>query len=143
MLTPGRVLQNRYRIIRQIGGGGMGTVYLAEDLRLPGRRCAVKEMSPALLSLQDRPWAIQAFQQEAHLLASLSHPNLAAVTDFFQEGENWYLVMEFVEGRRWPAAWSGAPAVACRSRKPSPSSASCAMSWSISTARSPLSSSGT
>lgn len=99
MLNPGDILQSRYRIIRQVGGGGMGTVYLAEDLRLPGRRCAVKEMSPALLSHQDRSWAIQAFQQEAHLLASLSHPNLAAVTDFFQErGENWYLVMEFVEG---------------------------------------------
>lgn len=98
MLNPGDVLQNRYRIVRQVGGGGMGIVYLAEDLRLPGRRCAVKEMSPALLSPQDRPWAVQAFQQEAHLLASLSHPNLAAVTDFFQEGENWYLVMEFVEG---------------------------------------------
>ncbi len=98
MLNPGTLLQNRYRILRQVGGGGMGTVYLAEDLRLPGRHCAVKEMSPALLSPQDRAWAVQAFQQEAHLLASLSHPNLAAVTDFFQEGENWYLVMEFVEG---------------------------------------------
>jgi serine/threonine protein kinase len=76
----------------------MGTVYLAEDLRLPGRRCAVKELSPALLSPHDQAWAVPAFQREAHLLASLSHPNLAAVTDFFPEGENWYLVMEFVEG---------------------------------------------
>ncbi|MGB9777550.1 MAG: protein kinase domain-containing protein, partial [Anaerolineae bacterium] len=85
-------------ILRPIGGGGMGQVYLAEDLRLPGRRCAVKELSSALLSPQDRSWALPAFQREAHLLASLSHPNLAAVTDFFQEGENWYLVMEFVDG---------------------------------------------
>lgn len=98
MLQRGTILQNRYRIVQRVGGGGMGTVYLAEDLRLPGRRCAVKELSPALLTTQDRQWAIQAFQREAHLLASLSHPNLAAVTDFFQEGENWYLVMEFVEG---------------------------------------------
>ena len=98
MLTPDTILQNRYRIVRQVGGGGMGTVYLAEDLRLPGRRCAVKEMSPAFLSPHDQAWAVPAFQREAHLLASLSHPNLAAVTDFFPEGENWYLVMEFVEG---------------------------------------------
>ncbi|MCS7282627.1 MAG: protein kinase [Anaerolineae bacterium] len=98
MLRSGDLLQSRYRIIRQIGGGGMGTVYLAEDLRLAERRCAVKEMSPALLSPQDQAWAVQAFQREAHLLAALSHPNLAAVTDFFQEGGNWYLVMEFVEG---------------------------------------------
>lgn len=97
-LKAGTILQNRYRIVRPVGGGGMGTVYLAEDLRLPGRRCAVKEMSPDLLPPQDRSWAVQAFQREAHLLASLSHPNLAAVTDFFQEGTNWYLVMEFVEG---------------------------------------------
>jgi len=98
MLTPGTILQNRYRIVRQVGGGGMGTVYLAEDLRLPGRRCAVKEMSPAFLSPHDQAWAVPAFQREAHLLASLNHPNLAAVTDFFPEGGNWYLVMEFVEG---------------------------------------------
>jgi serine/threonine-protein kinase len=98
MLTPGTILQNRYRIVRQVGGGGMGTVYLAEDLRLPGRRCAVKEMSPAFLSPHDQSWAVPAFQREAHLLASLNHPNLAAVTDFFPEGGNWYLVMEFVEG---------------------------------------------
>jgi serine/threonine protein kinase len=98
MLHSGYLLQNRYRIVRQVGGGGMGTVYLAEDLRLPDRRYAVKEMSPAFLSPQDQAWAIPAFQREAYLLASLSHPNLAAVTDFFPEGENWYLVMEFVEG---------------------------------------------
>jgi serine/threonine protein kinase len=98
MLTPGALLQNRYRILRRIGGGGMGTVYLAEDTRLPGRRCAVKEMCPDQLPLQDRSWAIQAFQQEAQMLANLSHPGLTAVTDFFSEGGNWYLVMDYVEG---------------------------------------------
>jgi len=65
---------------------------------LPGRYCAIKEMSPAQLAPQDRNWAIQAFKQEAQLLATLRHPGLAAVTDFFPEDGNWYLVMEFVEG---------------------------------------------
>ena len=98
MLVPGTALQNRYRIVRQIGGGGMGVVYLAEDTRLSGRRCAVKEMSPAALPPQDRAWATGAFRQEAQMLANLDHPGLTAVTDFFFEVGNWYLVMDFVVG---------------------------------------------
>ncbi|MFN2270543.1 MAG: protein kinase domain-containing protein [Anaerolineae bacterium] len=98
MLVPGTALQNRYRIVRQIGGGGMGMVYLAEDTRLSGRRCAVKEMSPAALPPQDRAWATSAFRQEAQMLANLDHPGLTAVTDFFFEVGNWYLVMDFVVG---------------------------------------------
>jgi serine/threonine protein kinase len=98
MLAPGMLLQNRYRILRQIGGGGMGIVYLAEDTRLAGRHCAIKEMSPAQLAPQDRTWAINAFQQEAQMLANLKHPGLTSVTDFFPERGNWYLVMDFVEG---------------------------------------------
>jgi serine/threonine-protein kinase len=93
------MLQNRYRILRQIGGGGMGVVYLAEDARLAGRKCAIKEMSPAQLAPQDRNWAINAFRQEAQMLANLSHSGLTAVTDFFPEGGNWYLVMDYVEGK--------------------------------------------
>ncbi|MBN1812516.1 MAG: protein kinase [Anaerolineae bacterium] len=98
MLTPGTTLQNRYRIHRQIGGGGMGVVYLAEDTRLAGRRCAIKEVSPAELAPQDRSWATNAFRQEAQMLANLDHPGLTAVTDFFFELGNWYLVMDFVVG---------------------------------------------
>jgi serine/threonine-protein kinase len=97
-LIPGTLLQNRYRVQRKLGGGGMGKVYLAEDTRLPGLYCAIKEMSPAQLAPNDRNWAIQAFKQEAQLLATLRHPGLAAVTDFFSENGDWYLVMEYVEG---------------------------------------------
>ncbi|MBN2393570.1 MAG: SUMF1/EgtB/PvdO family nonheme iron enzyme [Anaerolineae bacterium] len=98
MLQSGALIQTRYQILRQIGGGGMGAVYLAEDNRLPGRRCAVKEMSLQLISPQDRNWAINAFQQEAHMLANLRHPGLTPVTDFFPEAGNWYLVMDYIEG---------------------------------------------
>ena len=97
-LSQGVLLQGRYRILRQIGGGGMGVVYLAEDARLAGRRCAIKEMSPAQLAPQDRNWAINTFRQEAQILANLSHPGLTGVNDFFPEGGNWYLVMDYVEG---------------------------------------------
>ena len=98
MLTSGTTIQNRYHIRRKIGGGGMGTVYLAEDNRLPGRHCAIKEMSPAQLAPGDRNWSIEAFRQEAQMLANLNHPGLTRVTDFFAEGGCWYLTMDYVEG---------------------------------------------
>ena len=98
MLKTGMILQERYHTVRKLGGGGMGTVYLAEDRRLPGRQCAVKEMIPQDLPAADRDWAIQAFQMEAQMLAHLSHPGLTSVTDFFGEKGNWYLVMDFVPG---------------------------------------------
>lgn len=109
MLNPGMVLQDRYHIQRRLGGGGMGTVYLADDGRLPGRRCAIKELSPENIPPAERNWAIQAFRQEAGMLAQLKHPGLTAVTDFFPEGGNWYLVMEFVEGETLEAYLQRAP----------------------------------
>jgi serine/threonine protein kinase len=99
MLPQGHVLQGRYRITRRIGGGGMGTVYLAEDTRLPGRQCAVKEASPSQLPPEDRQWASDAFRQEAQMLATLSHAGLTAVTDFFSETASLYLVMDYVPGK--------------------------------------------
>ena len=99
MLTPDTLLQNRYRVLRHIGGGGMGLVYLAEDNRLPGRMCAVKEMSPDQLPPDDRTWASNAFRQEAQMLARLDHAGLTSVTDFFPEGNGLYLVMDYVRGQ--------------------------------------------
>lgn len=97
-LAVNQILQGRYRILRPLGQGGMGTVYLAEDLRL-GSRCAIKERVPDPTA---NPHALaqmrQQFRLEAHTLAALSHPNLPKVTDFFTEGLNEYIVMEYVEG---------------------------------------------
>ncbi len=98
MLSPGEMLQNRYRITRQIGGGGMALVYLAADTRLAGRQCAIKEISPGQLHPSDRNWAIANFRQEAQMLANLEHSGLAEVNDFFAERGNWYLVMDYIEG---------------------------------------------
>ena len=109
MLAPDTQLQDRYRIIHKIGGGGMGIVYLAEDNRLPGRMCAVKEMSPTQLPPEDRNWATNSFRQEAQMLARLSHPGLTAVTDFFPEGENLYLVMDYVPGQTLQEMLDGTP----------------------------------
>ena len=99
MLTPGTVLQNRYRIASPLGQGGMGAVYRAWDLRL-NIPVAVKEMVPqpgidphTLAQLR------QQFYREAQVLARLNHPNLVRVTDYFEEWGNAYLVMNFVEGQ--------------------------------------------
>ena len=98
MLNSGHFLQSRYRILNHLAGGGMAEVYLAEDTRLTGRRVALKEMSPNAVPPADRNWAINAFRQEAQMLATLRHRGLTPVADFFAEGGNWYLVMEFIDG---------------------------------------------
>ncbi len=99
MLTPGIVLQNRYRIVSLLGQGGMGAVYRAWDLRL-GIPVAVKEMVPQPgIDSQTLAQLHQQFQQEAMVLARLNHPHLVRVTDFFEEFGNAYLVMDFVEGQ--------------------------------------------
>jgi serine/threonine-protein kinase len=103
MLTPlkaGEVLRSRYKIRRIIGQGGMGSIYLAEDLRLEGRLCALKEVEhdrtmPTDLMKQAR----EQFQREATVLARLDHPNLPKVSDFFSIGGRDYLVMDFVPGK--------------------------------------------
>jgi len=98
MLTPGSVLQNRYRIVSLLGQGGMGAVYRAWDMRL-SVPVALKEMIPQPgLDVQTLAKLRQQFQQEATVLARLNHPHLVRVTDFFEELGNAYLVMDFVEG---------------------------------------------
>lgn len=78
----------------------MGSIYRAEDLRLPGRLCAVKEVQPESgVSPEVQEQAQEQFLQEASILARLDHPNLPKVSDFFQEQGRAYLVMDFVPGR--------------------------------------------
>ena len=77
----------------------MGAVYLAEDNRLEGRRCAVKETRPLPgLSDQARQAMRDQFQREANTLARLDHPNLPKVSDYFSDGDRDYLVMDYVPG---------------------------------------------
>jgi len=99
-LKAGEVLRNRYKIKRIIGQGGMGSIYLADDLRLEGRLCALKEVEhdrtmPADLIKQTR----EQFLREAIVLARLDHQNLPKVSDFFSIGGREYLVMDFVPGK--------------------------------------------
>jgi len=98
-LLPGTVLHDRYEIRSLIGQGGMGAVYLASDVRLPGRRCALKEIRlPPGLSADAEASAREQFHREASTLARLDHPNLPKVSDFFDVGDRDYLVMDYVAG---------------------------------------------
>ncbi len=99
-LKSGDTLRDRYRIDRIIGQGGMGSIYLADDMRLSGRQCALKEVEhdrslPEDLLRETR----EQFFREATVLARLDHPNLPKVSDYFSIEDRDYLVMDFVPGR--------------------------------------------
>jgi serine/threonine-protein kinase len=101
-LSPGTVLRSRYEVSEVIGQGGMGRVYLARDLRLEGRRCAIKEVLPlprTPSSVSTAEMAREQFRREARVLAQLDHPNLPKVSDYFSIEERDYLVMDFVAGQ--------------------------------------------
>jgi serine/threonine-protein kinase len=100
-LPAQRVLAGRYRIERAVARGGMGAVYLAEDLRLDGARVAVKEMSSTFARGDTEAFAraMADFKREAALLARLRHPNLPRVSDRFEEDGKHFLVMEFIQGQ--------------------------------------------
>lgn len=91
MLTPETVLQGRYRIVRQLGQGGMGAVYEAIDQRLD-TTVALKE------TLFSDERLRKQFEREARLLARLHHPALPRVSDHFSEGDGQFLVMQFIPG---------------------------------------------
>jgi len=92
------MLQGRYRVVKLLGQGGMGAVYKAWDMRLK-MNVALKEMVPqAGLDPRTLAQLRQQFEQEAVIMARLKHNHLVGVTDFFEELDNAYLVMEFVEG---------------------------------------------
>ena len=100
MLARGTILRNRYRIVQPIGQGGMGAVYLAEDLRLEGRKCAIKAVRIDPNVGQEIVGELQhQFSREASVLARLDHPNLPKVSDYFTENDLDYLVMDYVSGR--------------------------------------------
>ena len=90
----GRVLADRYHMLKQLGEGGMGKVYLAEHVKM-NRQCAVKVMNGALLNDSD---SAQRFAREASNAARIIHPNVAAVFDYGETDGVVYLVMEYVEG---------------------------------------------
>jgi len=97
-LDPQTMLDGRYVVLRTLGQGGMGAVYLATDTRLNNMPVAIKEMSTRAVG-GDLQAAIESFQKEAQMLISLRHPALPVIYDFFSREENrWYLVMDYIQG---------------------------------------------
>nr|MDQ2938197.1 protein kinase [Acidobacteriota bacterium] len=99
-LDPGSVLNTRYEIVRRIGGGGMGAVYLAKDRNLGDAPRAVKEMVEAHLDPTQHEKAIGDFKRESLLLTSLEHPSIPTIYDYFYDEPlgRFYLVMKFISG---------------------------------------------
>ena len=90
------LLAGRYRVVRQLGQGGMGSVWLAEDTKLDGFKVAIK-MLPSVLVNNKRAYA--QVKAEALVSLKLSHPNIATVRAFEEEGGNPFLVMDYIDGQ--------------------------------------------
>lgn len=91
----GKILDNRYEILEQVGGGGMALVYRARDIYL-NRTVAIKFLREQFTSDEE---FVSRFRREAQAVASLSHNNIVSIYDVGHSGDTYYLVMEMVEGR--------------------------------------------
>jgi serine/threonine protein kinase len=98
MIAPNTIVGGRYRVVKPLGGGGMKLVYLAEDLRLAARRCALAEVVDNFTNPDAQRQAIEAFQREADMLARLNNEHIPRVFDRFSEQNRHYLVMEYIDG---------------------------------------------
>ena len=95
MLSKGQKINDRYEIIKSIGEGGMANVYLANDTILD-RKVAIKVLRG---DLENNEKFIRRFQREAKSVSDLSHPNIVEVYDVGEEEGNYYIVMEYIEGK--------------------------------------------
>jgi serine/threonine-protein kinase len=110
-LETGTLLNGRYEIVRRIGGGGMGAVYLAKDHHLGDAPRAVKEMVEAHIDSAQHEKAIGDFKRESLLLTSLEHASIPTIYDYFYDDAagRFYLVMKYISGGDFAARLRNAP----------------------------------
>ena len=99
-LNTGQKLSGRYQIITQLGQGGFGRTFLAQDLYLPGQpKCVVKQLQPSATDPDTLEVARRLFDTEAQILHQLgTHPQIPQLFAYFEENKEFYLVQEYVEG---------------------------------------------
>lgn len=99
-LSEGTVLNNRYEIVRKVGGGGMGAVYLAHDRNLAEVQRAVKEMVQSSIGEEQQAKAVEDFKRESMILSTLDHPSIPTIYDYFFDDDagRFYLVMKYISG---------------------------------------------
>ncbi len=96
-LSPGAIVNSRYRIVRTLGSGSFAAVYLGADLREKGSFWAIKEVLCGGI-LADRKELLESFRNEARMLGTLTHPGIPRIVDYFVAAGRGYLVMERIEG---------------------------------------------
>ncbi|MGH2413900.1 MAG: protein kinase domain-containing protein, partial [Microcystaceae cyanobacterium] len=99
-VSPGKTLNGRYQIISQLGQGGFGKTFLAEDRHLPGfPQCVVKQFKPQETDPDTLQTARRLFNTEAEILYQLgTHPQIPQLFAYFEENQEFYLVQEYIEG---------------------------------------------
>ncbi len=100
-LQPGDTLQDRYQIVGNLGAGGFSSVYQARDMRFSNvtKLCAIKEMVISTPDPKMRELTIKTFEREASMLATLDHPAIPKITDYFSESDRSYLVLDLIRGK--------------------------------------------
>ena len=101
LLTPGSTLEKRYRILRELGRGGFGRTYLAEDTNRYGEQCVLKEFSPVVQS----PKAAELFDREASMLYTLQHPQIPRFRELLRTdlggNPSLFLVQDYIPGQTY------------------------------------------
>jgi len=98
LLPEGSRLRGRYKVVRVLSATRLRNMYLAEDQHLRGKHWVIRQMQPVGIDSGDRKWLLNQFEAEARLLATLEHPSLPKIVDYFVQDHYMYVIREFVPG---------------------------------------------